>query len=152
MTTPRHALRVERLFDAPREKVFRAWTERDQLLCWYHFNDDWQIAEIVADVRVGGKYRVTWKAPDGSRWVEYGEYREIDPPKRLVKTCSFDFPDFDEDETLLTIEFHERGQQTLVVLVHEGYRDAAHRDNHREGWPGYLDQLAAHLKTRKATS
>jgi uncharacterized protein YndB with AHSA1/START domain len=148
MTTEKLALRVERLFDAPRGDVFRAWTERDQLLKWYHFNDDWKIVDIEADVRVGGSYKVSWRAPDGGMWYELGEYREIDPPCRLVKTCRFDFPGFDENETLLTVEFIERGRQTLVVVVQEGYRHAENRDNHQNGWPGFLDQLAGHLGTK----
>jgi uncharacterized protein YndB with AHSA1/START domain len=78
-------------------------------------------------------------------WYELGEYREITPPKRLVKTCRFDFPDLDEDETLLTIEFHERGAKTLVIIVQEGYRHAQTRDNHQQGWPAFLDQLDAEL-------
>jgi uncharacterized protein YndB with AHSA1/START domain len=145
MTSEKFALRVERLLDAPREKVFRAWTDRGQLLQWYHFNDDWQIVDIEADVRVGGSYKVSWRAPDGAMWYELGEYRAIDPPRRLVKTCRFDFPGFDENETLLTVEFLERGAQTLVVVVQEGYRHAEHRDNHQRGWPGFLDQLAGLL-------
>lgn len=152
MTSSTHALRVERLFDAPREAVFRAWTERDQLLRWYHFNDDWQIADIQADVRPGGSYRVSWKAPDGTMWHEFGEYREVDPPRRLVKTCNFEFPGFEENETLLTVEFHERGHQTLVVIVQQGYKSADNRDNHQQGWPGFLDQLATHLLGAKTAS
>ncbi len=150
MTSAKHALRVERLFDAPREAVFRAWTERDQLLRWYHFNDDWKIADIEIDCRVGGAYRVSWRAPDGQMWYELGEYREIVPPARLVKTCRFEFPGLDENETLLTIEFHERGAATLVVIMQEGYRHADTRDNHQNGWPGFLDQLERLLESTMA--
>ena len=98
-----------------------------------------------SDARVGGQYRVSWKAPDGQLWHESGEYREITRPEKLVMTCRFDFPDFEEGETLLTIEFLSRGDQTLLVLVQEGYRHAQNRDNHQQGWPGFLDQLATHL-------
>ena len=152
MTPAKHALRIEREFDAPRESVFRAWTERDQLRRWYHFNDDWQIAEVEVDVRVGGKYRISWKAPDGQMWYELGEYREIAPPERLVKTCRFEFPGLDEDETLLTIEFFERGSRTLVVITQEGYRHAETRDNHQQGWPSFLDQLARQLESASGRS
>ena len=79
-------------------------------------------------------------------WYELGEYREITPPARLVHTCRFNFPDFDEDETLITIEFHEQGKdKTRLVLIHEGYRHAEHRDMHQQGWPGFLDQLDKRL-------
>jgi uncharacterized protein YndB with AHSA1/START domain len=145
MTPRKHALRIERTFDAPREAVFRAWTEREQLLRWSHFNDDWKIVDVETDLHVGGSYRISWRAPDGAMWYELGEYREITPPERLVKMCRFDFPDLDEAETLLTIEFHERGAQTLVILVQEGYRHVQTRDNHQSGWPGFMNQLDAEL-------
>ena len=147
MTQLRHALRVERLLDAPREAVFDAWTDPQQMAQWYHFNDEWKIVAVESDARVGGAYRVSWLAPDGQLWHELGEYREVTRPEKLVMTCRFDFPDFEEDETLLTVEFIRRGDQTLLVVVQEGYRDATHRDNHQNGWPGFLDQLAAHLAT-----
>lgn len=141
MTSAGHALRVERLLDAPRERVFRAWTEPEQLRRWFHFNDEWQIVELQADVRAGGQYRVDWRAPDGRIWSELGEYREVVPPEKLVHTCRFEFPDFDEAETLVTVEFLERGQQTLLIITQQGYRHAVHRDNHQQGWPGFVDQL-----------
>jgi uncharacterized protein YndB with AHSA1/START domain len=141
MNAKTHALRIERMFDAPREAVYRAWTDRQQLAQWFHFNDEWKIELVEVDLRVGGQYRIGWKAPDGRMWYETGEYREIQPPERLVHTCHFDFPDFDEGETLITVEFHDRGGRTLLVLVHEGYRHAEHRDQHEQGWPGFLDQL-----------
>ena len=145
MTASQFALRVERLLDHPREAVFRAWTEKAQLEKWFHFSDEWAISVVDIDLRVGGSYRIGWKAPDGRMWYELGEYREILPPERLVQTCRFDFPGVAPEETLLTIEFHERGRQTLVVVKQEGYRNAATRDNHQQGWPGFLDQLAKRL-------
>jgi uncharacterized protein YndB with AHSA1/START domain len=134
------------LLDAPRERVFAAWTDPEQLAKWFHFNDEWRIAAAESDPRVGGRYKVSWHAPDGQLWHELGEYLEVTPPAKLVMTCRFDFPGFDEDETLLTVEFQERGHQTLLVVVQEGYREAEHRNNHQQGWPGFIDQLARHLK------
>ncbi|MBI2827608.1 MAG: SRPBCC domain-containing protein [Planctomycetia bacterium] len=145
MTPPTYALRIEREFDAPRDVVYRAWTDPAERRQWFHFNDEWTIVESEADLRVGGAYRIGWKAPDGRLWYELGEYREIRRPEKLVFTCRFDFPDFDEGETLVTVEFHERGARTLLVLIHEGYQKAEHRDQHEQGWPGFLDQLAKHL-------
>lgn len=146
MNQKSHSLRIERLFDAPREVVFAAWSEPEQLRQWYHFNDEWKIAEVKVDFRVGGQYRIGWKAPDGGMWYELGEFREIRPPERLVHTCRFDFPDFDEDETLVTIEFQDEDGRTKVTLVQEGYRHAEHRDNHQQGWSGFFDQLVQHLR------
>ena len=150
MTPSTHALRVERLLDAPADQIFEAWTNPDHMAQWYHFNDEWKIVRVESDARVGGRYRVSWQAPDGKLWHELGEYRVIDPPRKLVMTCSFDFPDFQENETLLSVELTQRGEQTLLVIVQEGYRHQENRDNHQQGWPGFLDQLAGYLAAHKA--
>lgn len=149
MTSDRHSLRLERLFDVPPDEVFRAWTEKDELKQWFHFADDWIIEQVDVDLRVGGQYRIGWKAPDGNMWYEFGEYREITPPKRIVQTCGFDFPGMPPEMTMLTIDFHARGNQTLVVLLQEGYQSAAMRDNHQQGWPSFLDNLAKLLAAAK---
>ncbi len=146
MTAKDYALRIERVLDAPRDIVFRAWTEQHALKKWFHFNEEWEIVEVQVDLRVGGAYRVGWRAPDGNMWYEFGQYREIVPPERLVHTCSFDFPDFVEGETLVTVELEDLGGHTRLILLQEGYRDPAHRDAHEQGWPGFLDQLEKHLR------
>lgn len=143
-----HALRVERLLDAPRDAVFRAWIDADQLAQWFHFSDEWQIVDVASDARVGGSYRVTWKAPDGQLWRESGQYLEMVRPEKLVMTCEFAFPGVDENETLLTVEFLERGNQTLLVIVQEGYRHVTNRDNHQQGWPAFVDYLSQFLAAR----
>jgi uncharacterized protein YndB with AHSA1/START domain len=144
-STKTHDLRIERVFEAPCDVVYGAWTDPKELAQWFHFNEDWKIEVVEHDLRVGGSYRIGWLAPDGNMWYELGEYREIVPQKRLVRTCRFDFPDFDENETLLTVEFHAEGNRTRLVLIHEGYRHAEHRDMHQQGWPGFLDQLDKRL-------
>ena len=96
---------------------------------------------------VGGRYQVSWEAPDGQLWHESGQYLEMTRPEKLVMTCRFDFPGLEEDETILTVEFLGRGNQTLLIIVQAGYRHAANRDNHQQGWPGFLDQLATYLAT-----
>src|SRR5260370_42228165 len=116
MTANRFALRVERLLDHSRERVFRAWTEREHLEQWFHFSEEWTIAVVEIDLRVGGSYRIGWKAPDGRMWYELGEYREIKPPERLVLTCRFDFPGIEPEATMLTGDFYERGTQKLLVV------------------------------------
>ena len=141
-----YALRIERIFDAPRESVFRAWTEAEQLAQWFHFTDDWKIEVVEIELRVGGGYRVGWRAPDGGMWYELAEFREIRPPERLVHTCRVDEPGSRGDETLVTIEFHEEAGRTRVVLVQEGYHRAEQRDAHQRGWPGFLDQLENFLR------
>src|SRR5262245_58594775 len=101
MTSDQFSLRVERLFDFPRDVVFSAWVEPGQMQQWFHFSDEWEIADLEIDPRAGGTYRVGWRTPDGQMWYERGEYLEVTPPERLVHTCRFDFPGNPAEETLL---------------------------------------------------
>ena len=97
--------------------------------------DDRSIADI--DLRVGGTYNVHMMTPDGKDHAVVGTYREIDPPNRLVYTWSWESRPID---SVVTIEFLDRGDATEVVLRHE-LPSPDERDKHRQGWIGCLDKL-----------
>lgn len=100
------------------------------------------LAEV--DLRVGGRYRLGMRAPDGAAvYVCTGVYREVTPPSRLVYTWAWEGQD--GPETLVTVEFLDRGGATEVVLTHEGFADAGSRDQHATGWNGCLGSLARTL-------
>src|SRR2546422_7814419 len=78
-------VRLQRTFQAPREKVFQAWTRPEDLKRWSAPGDlTTPVAEV--DLRVGGRYRIDMRAPDGTLHRVTGTYREVDPPNRLVYT------------------------------------------------------------------
>src|SRR6476469_8268382 len=79
-------LRLERVFDAPPERVYAAWTEPALLRRWWAAEPGWTTPEATTDVRVGGAYRLSMKGTDGILRTVVGEYLEIDPPRRLVYT------------------------------------------------------------------
>src|SRR5437762_801308 len=82
------ALVITRTFDAPRELVWRAWTEPERLMRWWGPKDfTAPISKI--DLRVGGKYLNCMRGPDGKDYYTTGEYVEIVPLERLVYTDSF---------------------------------------------------------------
>ena len=90
-----------------------------------------------------GAYRIVQLTLDGKRLVVGGVYRELRAPEGIV--CTWSWEDDDpalENESLLTLDFIERGENTELVLTHEAFRDATQRDNHEHGWTAILAQLA----------
>ena len=140
------SLVLRRTYDAPRAKVFEAWTDPEAMKVFMGPNDV-KVPEVKVDFRVGGSYGITMLLPDGERLNVRGVYREIKRPERIV--CTWQWEEDDpalERETLLTLEFFERGSQTEPVLTHENFRDADQRDRHEDGWTSILENLAATAK------
>jgi uncharacterized protein YndB with AHSA1/START domain len=136
---------LRRTFAASRDRVFAAWTT-PAIAREFMGPGDVRADKIEMDVRVGGSYSITMLKPDGERLIASGIYREVRPPERIVCTWSWEEDDPAlARETLLTLEFIERGEATEVVLTHENFRDEQQRDNHREGWTPILEQLAGAL-------
>jgi glutathione S-transferase len=99
------------------------------------------VAEV--DLKVGGRYRIHMQAPDGTVHKVTGTYQVVDPPQRLVYTWQWETAP-EPSETLVTVEFHERGAgKTEVVLTHERFPNAEQRDRHQHGWTGCLEKFAA---------
>ena len=134
------ALSLRRTFQASRERVFRAWTTPEEIKRWKGPGE--RTAPLVeVDLRVGGAYRVHMRAPDGSEARLVGVYREVDPPKKLVYTWRWETSP-EMGETLVTVEFLERGRATEVVLTHELFPTDEVRGKHQLGWSASLDKLA----------
>ena len=133
---------LKRVFEASRERVFKAWTEPDSMKRWMsgpHLSDP--VTEV--DLRVGGNFRVQMKGQDTPIFWVSGTYREIEPPERLVYTWRFDGLAFETGETLVTVDFHERNGATEVVMRQERFPDNAVRDIHQVGWTALIERLAA---------
>jgi uncharacterized protein YndB with AHSA1/START domain len=135
------SLRLRHTFAAPRERVFRAFTDPEELKQWFGPTDGHAIPVAEVDLRVGGRYRIDLLGPSGSLYRIVGEYREIRPPERLVYTWRWEIGE-DVGETLVTVEFFERGNATDVALTHEGLPTARAREGHEGGWTGSLGRLA----------
>jgi uncharacterized protein YndB with AHSA1/START domain len=134
---------VRRTYDAPVAAVYAAWTDAEQIAEWMAPADAFGRSEVVADLRVGGRYRVVMHAPDGETHRVGGVYREIVPGRRLVYTWAWESTP--ERESLVTVEFRPDGGGTELLLTHERFVDRAARDKHNEGWIGCLGRLSRHL-------
>ena len=143
-------LQLTRVFDAPRELVFKAWTDANQFQQWFGAAacDGRSLQSVKVDARVGGKYRLQVRKDDGEFFTTVGFYREVKPPERLIFTWAFEkdgsgdeFGETEPPEMLVTVEFKARGQQTELVLTHEKFASAESRGRHEEGWTRCLNEL-----------
>lgn len=133
---------IERILPSDRETVFRCWTDPTHLPRWFGPTPGHCTPISDIDLRVGGRYRIGMrKGSDGDTHIVGGVYREITPPQKLVFTWAWETSLQPPDETLVTIEFHEFGDKTRLVLIHERFPNSTMRDQHSEGWSGCLDRL-----------
>jgi uncharacterized protein YndB with AHSA1/START domain len=141
VTTPSELeIRVERIFDVPRAHVFSVWTDPQLIPEWW--GDDTVVEEM--DVRPGGAWR--FRTAYGLVEGEYGEYREIDPPARLVQTFQ---------NHLQTLEFEDLGDRTKLTQTMRfettEERDTTMQYGVEEGAKGgfaQIDALLARLAAR----
>ena len=132
------SLEVRRTIRAPRQRVFDAWTKAEELKAW-HAPGPLTVSFAEIDLRPGGAYRIHMRTPDGVEHRVSGVYREVDPPKKLVYTWSWDGENVVKD-SVVTLEFYERGNATEVVLRH-AIADDKERASHEQGWTSILDKL-----------
>jgi uncharacterized protein YndB with AHSA1/START domain len=136
---------ITRIFDAPRELVFRAWTDPEHVRNWWG-PKDYPAVHLTMDVRPGGRWRNCLRSTEtGEHLWQGGEFREVVPPERLVFTFAWDEEGERGLETLVTVTFAELDGKTLMTFRHEPFRSVEERDGHRGGWTSTFDRLVEHL-------
>ena len=136
------SLTIKRRLNAAPEKVYAAWTDPEKILKWFG-PDSGPVHEAVTDVRVGGRYAVSFSTEDGEQHDVSGVYREVVPDQKLVFTWAWRTTP--ERESLVTILIKPDGSGSILTLIHEQFFDEAARDGHRRGWTGCLDKLERFL-------
>ncbi|MGO9828720.1 MAG: SRPBCC family protein [Myxococcaceae bacterium] len=132
---------VRRRIDAPAERLFRAWTEPEQLVKWWGPRLA-RCSQAEVDLRVGGKYRIANAFPDGRVvWIS-GEFERISPPRELVFTWRLDGS---KNAERVTVRFGQSGGSTEVLVIHERIGSPQDRHGHEQGWEGCLDGLARYV-------
>ena len=139
--TTTSSLTITRTIKAPPERVFDAWTQPEHMKRWSAPEGNTvEMAEV--DLTVGGAYHIRMVSDEGVHYNAVGEYREVSRPTRLVYTWAWEEKEHDVGETLVTVEFKARGDETEVVVVHEGFPAAEARDAHEQGWTSCLNRFA----------
>jgi uncharacterized protein YndB with AHSA1/START domain len=149
---------ITRIFDASRERVWKAWTEPEFMKHWWG-PKGFTTPYCEIDLRVGGKFLYCMRSPEGKDYWGTGVYREIVRLEKIVCTNSFadekgsvvpatqygmsaDFP----LKMLVTVTFEEHEGKTKLTLRHVGIPAGADRDGANVGWSQSLDKLAEALK------
>ena len=136
---------ITRVFDAPRQLVWREWTEPERFADWFGGGAEVPLASISMDVRKGGRWRAVMFAGRERREIRWkGEYLEVVEPERLVFTVS-DQPGEDAYE-LVTVVLTDLGDgRTEMRFSQRGHLSAAQYRRTTEGWGGFFDRIAARL-------
>ncbi len=144
-------IRITRVFDAPRELVWQAWTTPAMLVHWFGCAA-FSTESAVADVREGGHYRVVLRNPDGEDIPIYGRYTAVKPIDHLAFTHQWEKPPVSVNPahhpTFVTVDLHEEGQRTRLEFRQTGLVSEASRDSHVGGWCDSMDALAGQLRER----
>jgi uncharacterized protein YndB with AHSA1/START domain len=134
-------LEITRVIKAPRDRVYAAWTDPAQLKQWFG-PETVQTRELVADVRVGWKFRWDLSNPEGEEMTCRGEYRELQPGKKIVFTWRWeDDEDWENHASIVTVELDDAGGGTALRLTHAKLPNNESRDGHTRGWNSALDKL-----------
>ena len=157
------AIVIEKVFDAPREAVWKAWTTPEIVKKWWGPEGFWA-PSVKIDLRVGGKYTYAMHGPKGSEWdrdmYSSGIFKEIVPMEKIVTTDYFSDSegnkikpsDEGQDATFptemtVTIEFEDAGEgKTKLSLTYpkpenEAQFEAMIKSGMEEGWSTSLDKL-----------
>jgi uncharacterized protein YndB with AHSA1/START domain len=138
---------ISRVFDAPRWLVFRAWTDPQLAAHWWGPQGFASISCTI-DLRPGGTWRRSMRAPDGRIHCARGVYREIVAPERLVFSYAWDDADGRPGhETLVSVIFAELDGRTALTLRQAVFATVTARDAHRGGWSSCLERFAEYLAT-----
>ena len=133
-------LRIARTFDAPVAQVFDAWTSEVVLRGWLHGMPGWETPTAEVDLRVGGTIRIVMRDPaDGTEAGATGEYRVIDPPRRLVFTWVWD--DQPDRPQLIELELSERDGRTTVSMTNSAIPTDGRLESQERGWQVCYDNL-----------
>ena len=136
-------LRLTRVIKATPAAVFAAWTEPEQLRKW-SCPEGMELPDVQVDLRVGGNFLLDMLGADDVHHTAFGQYREIDPPHRLVYTWDWKQEGDAMGETIITVEFEPHGEHTRVVMTHEKRPRIELRDANDQGWTSCLDRLGKH--------
>ena len=150
---------ITQIFNAPLNKVWKAWTEQESVKKWWGPNNfTTPVAKI--DLKEGGTYLNSMRSPEGEDIWSTGVYKEIVPMKKIISTDSFadsegnvvpasqygiggDWP----LELIVTVMFEEKDGKTKLTLQHQGFPDRENRDSAEAGWKESFTKLATYLET-----
>lgn len=158
MTTPKQELKIERIFDAPRELVWNAWTQPELVMQWWG-PEPFSSPVCKIDFRVGGKFVFCMRSPDGQDYWTGGSYDQINPIESMecsvwfstdngdvVDPSSYGFPAAFPRVQKQNVTFEDLGEQTRLTITYEVESDEVMKIygqvQMKEGWESSLNKFA----------
>ena len=143
---------IERVFDAPRALVWKAWTDPEHVARWWGPHGmTTRVDEL--DLRPGGSWRYVMVAPDGSEYPQEGVFREIVPPETIVTSAEFAVGADAPHQVVLTYRFDDLGDKTKLTMRSGMYLPMSKQEQIGvvEGWNSNFDCLDDYLPTLVST-
>lgn len=138
------SLTMNRSFKHSKQDVYDAWINRESLISWFAPAKEFTTIIHEQELKVGGKYKIEMREPDGTAHVIHGEYVALNPYDQIVFTWEWE-SDEQEVNSLVTIDLLDKNGLTEMVLLHEKLESQNSVDLHTEGWMGCLSQLDAYF-------
>jgi uncharacterized protein YndB with AHSA1/START domain len=134
-------LRLERVFAAPRDRVFDAWTTAEALKRWW-CPPGWEPERIEVDLRVGGAFHLGMRRiADQTAAAVYGRFLDVQRPERVAYTWKWTGSLEEMAESRVTVEFLAESHGTRLILTHDRLPDVPMWHRHRGGWIAACDRL-----------
>lgn len=137
---------MTRIFDAPRERVWKEWTEPERFADWFGGPEsEVPVSTVSMDVTEGGAWRATMFAGPGRHEIQWkGRFREVTPPERLVFTIT-DRPGDAPYELVIVVLKDLGGGRTEMLFEQRGHMAAQRYERAKEGWGTFFDRMADRL-------
>ena len=140
---------IMRVFNAPRDLVWKAWTDPEHAVQWWG-PKDYPATHLEMDVRAGGVWKGQLRSVEDGRLLSHrGVFRDVAPPERLVFTFAWNEDGERGLETLVTITFADQNGKTLMTFRQIPFQSAEERDGHRGGWTSAFDRFDEQLMDLK---
>jgi uncharacterized protein YndB with AHSA1/START domain len=141
-----YGIKVTRVFDAPRERVWKEWTEPERFADWFGGSEsEVPLSTVSMDVRPGGAWRATMLAGPARREILWkGAYREVEAPERLVFTVS-DRPHDDKYEVVSVVLTDLGDGRTEMLFEQRGHLGPEQYERAKQGWGTFFDRIAERL-------
>jgi uncharacterized protein YndB with AHSA1/START domain len=136
---------ITRVVNAPRELVFKAWTDPHHAINWWGPRD-YPATHMNMDARPGGTWRhCLISTGTGQELWQHGVFREVVAPERLVFTFVWEEEGERGIENIVTVTFADEGGKTRLTLRQAPFQSVEERDDHGYGWNSTIDRLEEHL-------
>jgi uncharacterized protein YndB with AHSA1/START domain len=135
---------INRSFSAAPDAVFRQWITPEGLRLWFA-PDGLTVTLAETNPAPGGRWQVEMRSENGDIYLEYGDYREIDNPRRLVFTLTSGRDSEVWPRTTVTVDFTDKDGRTQMAFLQEDFESVERRDDNIEGWNECFNKLEASL-------